>query len=138
MRLGVANNYGRILAVFDSDPQLSATMPVGVIDFGSVRKTAAEMRQILLRYLTDTNYFVGFHLEWTLTALSFSVTASQVVDIGAEDPYQKLSIAMASRLPRWIQLKNKGLINSFDRRIFAVLFCDGIDLYTQDSDDIYS
>ena len=36
------------------------------------------------------------------------------------------------------QLINEELINSFDRRIPAVLFQDGIDLYTKDSDDIYS
>ena len=124
----LANGYGRILAVFDSGHQLGATMPVGVMDFEVVCTTATEMRQHLLRYLSDTNYFVGFHLGWTLTALSLSLPASRVVDIGTEDFYQKLCIAMASRLPRWNQLINEQLFNSLDRRIPAVLFHDGIDL----------
>ena len=96
------------------------------------------MRHHLLRYLSDTNYRVGFHLGWTLTALSLALFASRVVDIGTEDFYQKLCIAMASRLFRWNQLINEQLINYLDRRIPAVLFRDGIDLYRKDSDDIYS
>ena len=113
-------------------------MPVGVMDFGNVFTTAAEMRQHLLRYLSDTNYLVEFHLGWTLKALSFALPARRVVYIGTEDSYQTLCIALASRLPRWNQLINEQLINFVDRRISAVLFRDGIDLYRIDSHDIYS
>ena len=96
------------------------------------------MRQDLLRYLIETNYVVRLHFGWTLTALSLALTASQVVDINTEEFNQKICIAMASRLPRWNQLINEQLLNSLDRRIPAVLFRDGIDLYRKDSDEIYS
>ena len=126
MTLVFPNGSGRIFAVFDSGIQLFATMPVNVIYFRGVCKTAAKMRH-LLTYLCDTNYFVGFHFGLILTAFSLVLPGNQVVDINTKEMYRNRCIAMASRLHRLNQLINKQVINICDRHIFAVVFCDGID-----------
>ena len=68
MTLELANGYRLMLAVYDSGPQNGDTVPPGVVDFNGTRTTAAEMRRHILERHYNNNYFVGFHLAWTLTA----------------------------------------------------------------------
>ena len=82
MTLVLANYYGRLLAVYDSGPQDGATVYPGVVYFDGTRSKAAEMRRHILEQIGNINYLVGFHLAWTLTALSLALPASRVLDLG--------------------------------------------------------
>ena len=95
----LAYGYGRVLAVFDNGPKDGAALPPGVVDYGGKRTLAADMRKFILEHLGNNNVLVGFHLAWTLTALSLSVPASRAVDLGSEPVFQELSCRMADDLP---------------------------------------
>ena len=131
----LANGYGRVLAVFDSGAQDGAALPPGVVDYGGKRTLAADMRKFILEYLGNNNVLVGFHFAWTLTALSLSVPASRAFDLGSKPVFQELCCRMAGDLPAWKDLIMERLTTSLDRRILAVLFRDGIDLYAKNLDD---
>ena len=134
MTLILANGYGRPLAICDSGPQ-NAIMPAGVIDYNGRRTTQAEMRRLLLHYLAANNVLVGFHVGWTLAALELVLPATRVVDLGTEDAFQVWCRHMAAQLPGWKETLVEHLINSYDRRLPAVLFKGGIELRPAGNDD---
>ena len=118
MSMVLANGFGRVLAVFDSGPQ-EAVVPPGVIDFGGQRTSANEMRRAILERLGNNNVLEGFHVAWTLTALSLPLPVCRLVDIGAEETYQLLCFKVSDAFPVWKTLFVERL-NSFDGRIPAV------------------
>ena len=134
MTLILANGYGRPIAICDSGPQ-NAIMPAGVIDYNGRRTTQAEMRRLLLHYLAANNVLVGFHVGWTLAALELVLPATRVVDLGTEDAFQVWCRHMAAQLPGWKETLVEHLVNSYDRRLPAVLFKDGIELRPTGTDD---
>ena len=124
----LANGFGRVLAIFDSGPQ-EAVVPPGVIDFDCRRTSAIDMRRAILERLGNNNVLVGFHVAWTLTALSLPLTACRVVDLGVEEAYQLFCFKVSNAFPVWKTLFVERLTNSLDRRIPAVFCGDGIELY---------
>ena len=72
----LANGFGGVLAVFDSGPK-EAMVPPGVIYFDGRRTSAIDMRRAILERLGNNNVLVGFHVVWTLTALSLPLPASR-------------------------------------------------------------
>ena len=120
--LVLADVYGRVLVVLNSGPKDGATVPPGVNDFSGTRTTRPEMRRHSLELLGDNKYLVGFNLAWTLTALRLALFASRVIDIGTKVHYQKLCVAMASRMPCLNLLIMEQLINSFDCRTHPLVF----------------
>ena len=130
MSMVLAIGFGRVLAVFDNGPQ-EAVVPPGVIDFGGQRTSANDMRRAILERLGDSNVLVGFHVAWTITALSLPLPACRVVDLGAEEAYQLFCLKVSDVLPKWKTLFVERLNNSLDQRIPAVFCDDGIELYTK-------
>ena len=61
MSMVLANGFGRVFVVFDSDPR-EAVVPPGVIDFGGQRTSINDMRQAILECLGKNNVPVGFHV----------------------------------------------------------------------------
>ena len=104
----------------------------GVFDYGGKRTSTANMRKFILEHLGNNNVLVGFHLAWTLTAIRLTIPASRAVDLWSEPVFQELCCRMAGDLPAWKDFIMERLATSFDRRIPAVLFRDGIDLYAKD------
>ena len=94
------------------------------------------MRQAILKRLGDNYAIVGFHLGWTLTALNLSLPACRVIDLGAEEAYQLLCFKMASNFSVWKTLLFERLAHFFDRRIPAILYQGGIDLYPKGQHDL--
>ena len=132
--LVLANGFGRPIVICDSGPQ-DALIPAGVVDYGGRRTTQAEMRRLLLQHLAANNVLVGFHVGWTLAALELVLPATRVVDLGTEDIFQTWCRHMAAQLPGWRDALAERLVNSYDRRIPAVLFQGGIELRPAGVDD---
>ena len=135
MSIVFANGFGRVLAVFDSGPQ-EAVVPPGVIDFGGQRTSASEMRRAILERLGTNDVLVGFHVAWTLTALSLPLPSCRVVDLGAEEAYQLFCFKISDAHSVWKTLFVERLTNSLDRRIPAVFCGDGIELYDKGLHDL--
>ena len=93
------------------------------------------MRRAILERLGNFNVLVGFHVAWTLTALSLPLPACRVVDLGAEEIYQLFCFKFSDVFPKWKTLLVERLTNSLDRRIPAVFCGDGIELYTKGQHD---
>ena len=119
--LVLANEFGRMVAIFDSGPH-EPVMLVGVIDHEGRHGTIDEMRQAILKRLGNNNAFLGFHLRWTLTTLNLSLPACRVVDLGAEEAYQLLCFKMASNYSVWNTLLFERLAHSLHRRIPVMLY----------------
>ena len=107
-----------------------------MIDFGGQRTLANDMRRAILEHLGNNNVLVGFHVAWTLTALSLLLPACRVVDLGAEEAYQLFCFKVSDAFPVWKTLFVERLTNSLDRRIPAVFCGDGIELYTKGQHDL--
>ena len=79
---------------------------------------------------------VGFHVAWTLTALSLPLPACRVVDLGADEAYQLFCFKVSDVFPGWKTLFVERVTNSFDRRIPTVFCGDGIELYSKVQHDL--
>ena len=133
--LVLANGLGRPLVICDGFPQ-NGTPPRGAVDFGGRRTSPEDMRLLLLEHLGSNNFLVGFNLGWTLTALDLVLPASRVIDIGTEEPFQRWCRSLAVRYGKFNDYLAKDLVNSYDRRLPAVLFEDGIEFATAERDDV--
>ena len=131
----LANGFGRILAIFDSGPQ-EAVVPLNVIDFDVRWTSAIDMRRAILERLGSNNVLLAINVAWTLTALSLPLFACRVVDFCAKEVYQLFCFKVPSAFPVWKTLFVKRLTNSLDRRILAVFFGDGIELYAKCQHDL--
>ena len=132
----LANDFcGGGVTVFDSGPQDGAALPHGVVDYNGKQNSTNDMRKLIFEHLGNNNMLVGVHLAWTLAPLSLSIPANRAVDLGNEPVFHELCCRMAGDLVAWKDLIMDRLATSFDRRIPAGHFRDGIDLYTKDLDD---
>ena len=132
--LVLTNGFGRVLAIFDSGLQ-EAVMPAGVIDHEGRYATIDEMRLAILNRLRNNNALVDFYLGWTLTAINLSLPACRVVDFGAEKACQLHCFKMASNSSVWKTLRFERLAHSIKRRIPAMLYQGGIDMYPKSQHD---
>lgn len=87
-----------VFAVCDSGLQ-EAVVPLGVIDFDGRGTSAIDMHRAILERLNNNNVLVGYHIAWTLTALSLQLSACRVVKIGAEKAYQLFCFKFSSAFP---------------------------------------
>ena len=132
--LVLGNGLGRVLVICDGHPQ-DCTPPAGAVDYGGRRTSPEDMRLLILEYLGSNNVLVGFHLGWTLTALDLVLPASRVIDIGTEEPFQRWCRSLAVRYNKFTDYLAADLANSYDRRIPAVLYREGIKFYSAGQDD---
>ena len=100
MSMVLANGFGRVLAILDSGLQ-EAVVPPGVIDFDGQRTSVTEMRLAISERLENNNVLVGFHVAWTLTALSLPLPACSMVNLGAEEAYQLLCFIVSDAFQVW-------------------------------------
>ena len=128
VNLFLGNADGRVLAIYEGARHEFDTIPVGTIEFTGVKATSEEMRKSLLKYLGSRNFLVGFNVGWTLAALNLVLPGHRVVDLGTEDSFQFLCQKMADLNRNFRNVFVDNMRNSYDRRIPAVLFQDGIDL----------
>ena len=128
--LYIGNSDGRVLAIFEAQLMgWPARRPRGVIRYGGKQSTPDEMRHALLRYLGCNNFVVGFNIGWTLAALNLVLPGHRVVDIGTENSFQFLCQQMAELNRDFRNMFVNDMANSYDRRIPATLFGNGLDLY---------
>ena len=135
MSMVLANGLGLVIAAFDSGSQ-DAVVPSGEINLVGQRTSANDMHRAILERLGNNNVLVGFHVAWTLTALSLPLTACRVLDLGAEKAYQLFCFKVSDAFPGWKTLFVERLTNSLDRRIPEVFCGDGIELYTKGQHDL--
>ena len=129
----LATGYGHVLAVSCGEPR-DGTPPVGTVDYGGTATSVDGMRLLIWEFLGRNNYLVGFHVGWTLTALGMTLPASRVIDLGTEESFQKFCRSLATQSNRFVGYFERDLVNSYDRRIPAML-C-GIEYYSSEQDDI--
>ena len=134
--LYLGNSDGRVLAFFEKKrTELNILTPYGTCKYGGKESTTEEMRHELLRYLGCNNYIVGFNVGWTLAALNLVLPGHRIVDIGTEDTFQFLCQQMAQLNRNFRNVFVEDLVNSYDRRIPATLFNEGLDLYPSEEVD---
>ena len=122
------NSDGRVLAIFEGEREMYGIRPMGSVEYDGIRTKSEEMRSALLRYLGKRNFIVGFNVGWTLAALNLVLPGHRVIDLGTEDSFQFLCQKMAELNRNYRDLFIGNMRNSYDRRIPAVLFGDGINL----------
>ena len=126
----LANGFGRVLAFFESINVKEASCVVSGVRAISVNFSyQADMRRGLLSYFGNNNVLVGFHVSWTLKALSLELPARRVIDLGTEEAFQLFCLKMTEGYPSWKKHIAESLATSFDRRNPAVLFRGALDLY---------
>ena len=126
----LANGFGRPLVFFESISVKEAScVAPGVRALGSNFSYQTDMRRGLLSYLGNNNVLIGVHVSWILRALSLALPASRVIDLGTDEAFQRLCLKMAEVHSSWNKHIAEPLATSLDRRIPAVLFRSGLDLY---------
>ena len=77
----------------------------------------------------QNNVLIGVYVSWILTGLSLGLPASRVIDLCTEETFQLLCLKMAKVHSVWTKHIAESLATSLDRRIPALLFRGGLDLY---------
>ena len=72
--------------------------------------------------LGSSNIHVGFQVGWTLAAINLVFPGHLVVDLGTEPAFQSWCSRNLYRRPGWRNGFTENMINSYDRRIPAVLY----------------
>ena len=126
----LANGFGRVLAFFERiNVKEASWVASGVCALGVNFSYQTDMRRGLFSYLGNNHVLVGFKVSLTLTALSLALPASRVIDLGTEKACKLLCLKMTEWYSSWQKHIAKSIATSFDRRIPAVLFRYGLDLY---------
>ena len=81
-----------------------------------------EMRATILSMLGCANFIVGFQVGWTLAAFNLVLPGHRVVDLGTKPAFQSWCCRILPRRPNKRNAFVDNIINSYDRRIAAVLF----------------
>ena len=124
----LANCYGNIREIFDTDVPEGTLTPSGYSDIGSLRTTPIIMRREILERLGDNKVIVGFHVCWILTAVKLVLPASRVVNLGTEKCFQKFCRDLADGRPKWKVVLIEHLAVSYDPRWPAVVLREHLEL----------
>ena len=94
------------------------------------------MRRWLFSFLGNNNVLVGFHVSWILTALSLELPGCSVINLGTEKTMQLFCFKMGEVNSAYTKHIAGPLATSFDRRIPAVIFRGGLDIYLKAQYDL--
>ena len=137
VNLALANGFGQIFIICENNSfDLStATTATGAVLTGGKKTSLDEMRALILKYLGSNNVLVGFNLGWTLAALGLVLPGSHVIDIGTEEAFQSWCRSLSGLQKGWPGVLVEHMINSYDRRIPAVLL--NLNIYPEGQVDVW-
>ena len=137
INLALANGFGQIFVICENSSfdRTTATTATGAVLTGGKKTSLDEMRALILKYLGSNNVLVGFNLGWTLAALGLVLPGSHVIDIGTEEVFQAWCRSLTGLQKGWPGVLVEHMINSYDRRIPAVLL--NINIYPEGQVDVW-
>ena len=121
VNLWIGNGFGRTLAIFEGD-YTPRPLPYGAVEYNGNRVPEEVMRTTILSLLGCSNILVGFQVGWTLAALNLVLPGHRVVYLGIDPAFQSWCRRLLPRRPGWRNAFVENMINSYDRRIPAVLY----------------
>ena len=90
--------------------------------YNGKRVSKEGMRTTILSMLVCSNILVGFQVGWILAALNLVLPGHRVVDLGTDSAFQSWCQHHLPRRPGWRNAFVENLVNSYDKRIFAVIY----------------